>query len=284
MSASVRDIELTLGEPSHDRVIRGSVHDPAEAALGTILFCHGFKGFKDWGPWPHFASRLAARGWRVLRFNFSYCGVGPAGDRFDEPERFAVNTYGRELEDLNVVVARREEWDPNPEAPLGLIGHSRGGLVGLLFASEETSIEAAVTLGAPGRSFRFDDRARAEWRERGYHPIVNQRTGETLRLELSVLDDFEANSERYDVSRALARRSCPTLVIHGTEDSTVPPVEAEWIHEAVTAPRELVLIEGAGHTFNARHPFEEGSAPLLDVACDRAELWFRLQFRLQLRT
>ncbi|MEM7260706.1 MAG: hypothetical protein AAF488_01860, partial [Planctomycetota bacterium] len=106
---ATRDIEF---EVTADRTIRGTVHHPPELAGPSplVVLCHGFKGFKDWGPWPWFAAELASRGFVVHRFTFSLAGVGPALDRHDEPDKFARNTYGAEMEDLAMVLARREEW------------------------------------------------------------------------------------------------------------------------------------------------------------------------------
>ena len=37
-----------------------------------IIFCHGFKGFKDWGPWNLVAEHFAKAGFFFIKFNFSH--------------------------------------------------------------------------------------------------------------------------------------------------------------------------------------------------------------------
>jgi len=66
--------------------------------------CHGLKGFKDWGFFPYVVERLARAGFAAVSFNFSGSGVGGDGERFDELERFAHNTYSQELQDLHIVL------------------------------------------------------------------------------------------------------------------------------------------------------------------------------------
>ena len=62
------------GEP-----LRGDVWRAASSRRGSaIVICHGFKGFKDWGFFPHTARELAARtGYPAVTFNFSGSGIGP---------------------------------------------------------------------------------------------------------------------------------------------------------------------------------------------------------------
>jgi uncharacterized protein len=43
----------------------------------------------------------------------------------------------------------------------------------------------------------------------------------------------------------------PTLVIAGSADRIVPPEQSEQVFEAATEPRELVIVEGAGHNDRA---------------------------------
>ena len=71
---------------------------------------------------------------------------------------------------------------------------------------------------------------------------------------------------------AAARVAVPWLLVHGTADEAVPVEEAERL--AALQPRlKFERIEGAGHTFGARHPWA-GSTPELDRAMGRSIAWF----------
>ena len=39
-----------------------------------IIFCHGFKGYKDWGAWNLVAEAFSKAGFLFLKFNFSHNG------------------------------------------------------------------------------------------------------------------------------------------------------------------------------------------------------------------
>ncbi|MEM7164614.1 MAG: alpha/beta fold hydrolase [Planctomycetota bacterium] len=265
-------------EIAPDRIIRGTVELPPEDTLPApvVVFCHGFKGFKDWGGWPWLSRRLAARGFIVNRFNFSYCGVAHSDDLHDEPAKFSQNTYGLEIDDLRALLARRQEWGINDvpcRGTVGLLGHSRGGLVSLLYAPDDLTIGAVATLGAPGRSDRFDDEQVAEWRRVGKMEIPNARTGQLLHLDRSVLEDYESNRERYNVAAAIDRRAVPTMVIHAADDATVGIDEAHLIYNRVQAPRRLEVFPEGGHTFGTKHPFD-GTSEELEQVVDHAADWF----------
>ena len=40
-----------------------------------VVFCHGFKGFKDWGPFNKIADHFAQQDIIFVKFNFSYNGT-----------------------------------------------------------------------------------------------------------------------------------------------------------------------------------------------------------------
>lgn len=249
--------------------IRGNVHTGAR--LGeerpSIVICHGFKGFKDWGFFPPLAERLASAGFTAARFNFSGAGVSD-GDRFDQPERFGHDTFSRQREDLRAVV----DWLRAER--VGLFGHSRGAGVAILHAASDPRVGALVTWAAIGHAQRWDAEAVGRWRKEGRLDVVNQRTGEVLPLYTDVLDDLQRAGNALDIGLAARRMRAPWLIVHGTDDEAVPADEGRGLAEA--APREsteLLLVEGGGHTFGARHPWA-GSTPALDRAMDATVRWF----------
>jgi len=65
-----------------------------------IIFCHGYKGFKDWGAWNIMANAFAKQGFCFIKFNFSHNG-GTMEQPIDFPdlEAFANNNFIKELDD-----------------------------------------------------------------------------------------------------------------------------------------------------------------------------------------
>lgn len=259
---------FNLDRPPGD-LIRGDIRIPdGPPPRSAILVVHGFKGFKDWGFFPHVCRRLAAAGHSVVSFNASHNGVGEDLQSFSELDRFGANTFSLELDEVLWMLDQMGGRDLLPRRPdhVGLLGHSRGGGQAILAAGEHSRVEALATWAAVADFDRWSDETRAEWRSAGRVWVLNSRTGQQMPLDLTLLEDFEANRERLDIPTAAAALAVPWLVVHGTDDPTVSADEGRTL-AAAGANARLVLVEGAGHTFEARHPFE-GSTPELDRALD----------------
>lgn len=255
--------------------LRGDAWLPDDPAPGAaIVVCHGFKGFKDWGFFPHVSETLAARtGTLVVSFNFEGSGVRESTEEFDDLPAFARNTFTKELIDLEVIldglaVGRMGELEVPAATRFGLFGHSRGGATVILKAAVRRQVRALATWASIASAERYGAYAE-RWETGAAVHIHNSRTGQDMPLERHVLDDLRANGTRLDVLAAATSLSIPWAIVHGDEDESVPFTDAEALAAASGEGGRLVRIEGAGHGFGAGHPFE-GPTPELTRALDAA--------------
>ena len=233
-----------------------------------VVFCHGYKGFKDWGCWNLLAEYIAQSSMFFLKFNFSHNG-GTIKQPIDFPdlEAFGENNFSKELDDLDTVLnwitnlenAYSEEIDTSK---IILIGHSRGGGIVTIKTAEDKRITKLITLaGASDYKSRFPTGFEFEyWRKEGVAYIENARTKLQLPHYIQFYDDFVANETRLTISRAAKELNVPHLIIHGTTDETVPFYEAENIHSWNTNS-ELFAIEDANHVFGGSHPWLSKTLP-----------------------
>lgn len=248
----------------------------------TVVVCHGFKGFMEWGFFPHLAQLLASRGFTTVRFNFRGGGMRRGDDLVTDPEAFAHATIGGDVEDLEAVLAALDDGRIAAGRVdlerLGLLGHSRGGGTAILAAARHERLAALVTWSAVATFNRLTPEERAGWRRAGSVPVVNARTGQELRLDRSVLEDIEARADEYDLEAAAAARRAPWLILHGELDETVPPAEARRLAAAARPISRLEMVPGASHTFGATHPLA-GPTPQLIQALNQTQGWLRKQLR-----
>jgi dienelactone hydrolase len=249
----------------------------------VVIFVHGFKGFKNWGPFPAVCEKIAASGFISIAFNLSHNGVGDDLMNFTELDRFAENTFSRELDELGDVINEIimlknipiEESEIHSDA-IGILGHSRGGSLAILEAPRHRAVRAVTAWSAPSYFNRYTERQMTEWRKDGHAEIQNSRTGQTMRLNVSLLDDIEKNRGRLNIpisARALTSQEKGLLVIAGTEDLTVKPIESQEIYDAALKQfSELHIISNTGHTFGA-----EFSNPAIPAPMENA-LDFTLNF------
>ena len=244
----------------------------------TVVVCHGFKGFMEWGFFPHLAHLLAARGFTVVRFNFSGGGMRPGEELVSDTEAFAHATVGNDLSELEAVleaVAGGHVAAGRVDAErLGLFGHSRGGGTSILAAARTRRLAALVTWSAVATFDRLSEEEKAGWRQLGRVPVVNARTGQELELDRAVLQDLEAHADDYDLEAAASRRRAPWLIVHGVEDETVPLAEARQLAAAARGTSSLETVTGGSHTFGAVHPFSGPTAPLIQ-ALNLTQSWLR---------
>lgn len=242
----------------------------------TVIICHGFKGFMEWGFFPYAAELLALRGFTAIRFNFHGSGMAPGDELVTDGEAFRSATFGGDVADLLRVIEAAGSTIAGGRVDrerLGLLGHSRGGGAALLAAATSDRISALVTWAAVSTFDRMSDSDKEVWRRDGELPIVNARTGQTVPIGVDVLADLEANAERYDLLQAADRRAAPWLIVHGELDATVPFAEAGALHAAARPPVELHPITAGDHTLGARHPFA-GPTPALTRALNATQTWF----------
>lgn len=233
----------------------------------VVLFAHGFKGFKDWGHFNRIASHFANKGFVFIKFNFSHNGTTTdKPTEFADLEAFAKNNYTIEQDDidkvieelLNGILLPTEEFD---ESDINLLGHSRGGAMAIVKASEDDRIKRVATWGAI--SFigtRLDAKALRKWKKDGVTYFPNARTGQDMPMYYQILEDYETQKERYDVEKAAQRLKVPLLVVHGTKDETVPFAEAKILVSSAKNSK-LIEIEGANHVLGGKHPFLKERLP-----------------------
>jgi len=230
-----------------------------------LIFCHGYKGFKDWGPWNLMAHFFAKAGFCFVKFNFSHNG-GTANQPIDFPdlEAFGNNNYTKELNDLESVI----DWViSNPEIlkvsdlkKISLIGHSRGGGIVTIKAEEDPRIKNVISLAGVcdfgKRTATIGDLK--TWKERGVKYIENSRTKQQMPHYYQFYEDFKKNEKRLTIERATKLLKIPHLIIHGDSDTSVSINEAKNLHNW-NPKSKLKIIDGANHVFQTYHPWKKES-------------------------
>ena len=237
-----------------------------------IICVHGFKGFKDWGFWPYTGKFFAENGFFVLTFNFSHNGIGDNLKEFTELQKFADNTISLELDELDEITdAYLNNYFGNVKnLRLGILGHSRGGGEVILFASRKKQINAVVTWAAVANFNRYSKRQDKEWRKQGFFEVLNSRTKQLMRLNVSLLEDIQKNEQNLlNIEIAVNHLDKPLLLVHGEQDLTVQIKEAEKIYQNSNKEiTELYRIPSTGHTFDITHPFAK-SNPKFDSVLEK---------------
>ncbi len=232
-----------------------------------VIFCHGYKGFKDWGAWNLMASKFAETGFYFVKFNFAYNG-GTMEQPIDFPdlEAFGNNNYIKELDDLKAVIdwiTSNTDIKNNADITnINLIGHSRGGGIVLIKAEEDSRIKKVISLaGVSDYKVRFPKGNHFDtWKKEGIYYVENGRTKQQMPHYFQFYTNFVENEERLTIKRAVQHLKIPHLIIHGNADTSVSMEEAKRLHEW-NPKSKLEIIDGANHVFGASHPWNQDILP-----------------------
>ena len=197
--------------------------------LSPIVLCHGAGGSAR--SFDALRPALEMRGLRAL--SPAYPGrdevPGPAHATADE---IAENLRGRVPPDAGI-------W----------LGHSMGGAVAISRALAPSSPLRALVLVSTGARLRVHpmllEALRDDDRERLYQLFEDRSALDPLVPPATRYADWRA-ADSFDRMHDVARISCPTLVLVGSEDRLTPPKYARYLAEAVPNAR-LEILDGAGH-------------------------------------
>jgi pimeloyl-ACP methyl ester carboxylesterase len=233
-----------------------------------VIFCHGYKGFKDWGAWNLVAEAFMKANVFFVKFNFSHNG-GTVDQPIDFPdlEAFAENNYSKELEDLDDMITfltsvENEFLDQIDINNISVIGHSRGGGISILKTNEDQRIKKLITWASVSS---FGKRTSTtgnleQWKKDGVKYVLNGRTNQKMPHNFQFYLDFKANEQRLNIEKAVKNISVPHLIIHAKDDPSVLYQEAINLNNW-NPKSELFTIDNSNHVFDAKHPWKEKDMP-----------------------
>ena len=234
----------------------------------VVIFCHGYKGYKDWGAWNLVAERFAEEGCFFLKFNFSHNGGTPKNPiDFPDLEAFAQNNFTKELDDLedilNFISTTDSFGNELNQNHISLIAHSRAAGIILIKASEKSRVKNVITWAGVSdfkARFQIGSSQFNDWKEKGITYIENSRTKQLMPHYFQFFQDFSANENRLTIKLAVKKLNIPLLVVQGSDDTTVIEAEASLLHQ--WSPKsELEIIKNGDHSFGTIHPWKERELP-----------------------
>ena len=201
----------------------------------SLVISHGFPNLKREGgalsarSFPELAERIATEmGWMVLVYTFRGCGDSDGdfsllGWRDD---LLAASRFLREIDGVKGV------W---------CAGFGTGGALSICAAALDDRIRGVATLGAPAD---FDD-----WAHHPRRLLMHARDTGIIRSS-SYPPQFDAWAREIREVRAVDAvedlRPRPLLVLHGSDDESVPVFDARVIAEE-HGEADLRIIDGGGH-------------------------------------
>lgn len=187
-------------------------HSPNRPAVASVIYFHGNGGNLSYCDWV--GAELAARGLDILVFD--YRGYGRSeGEPVGERELYADADAAYDF------VTKERGVEPGK---LMLYGQSLGTAAAIDLASRRECGALVVESGLSSAA----DMAGAimPWLPRFVRGLTKNKL---------------------DSASKIARVSCPVLVVHGGRDDLIPVEQGRRLFDAAREPKQLKIIEGAGH-------------------------------------
>ena len=250
-------IDGSAGKPILiDATFKANAH-----AKQVVVFCHGFKGFKDWGPFNKIANHFADNDIVFVKFNFSFNGTTTNDPvNFCDLKAFGNNNFCKELDDLSLVL----DWIENCQelkgeintSKISLFGHSRGGSIVMLKTAEDRRVGKVISWASPSNFLeRLPKKEKlVKWKELGVAYIYNGRTKQNMPMYFQFYENCIKFAKRLNIQNAVSKMSIPHLLVHGNEDPTVLLSEAVNI-KSWNPDIDLHIIDGANHVLGGFHPY-----------------------------
>ena len=204
-------------------------HEGEKGSKNIVALGHGVTGNKDRPFVVALGEGLAAAGIPALRFSFSGNGTSEG--------KFTDSTISKEVDDLGAVLDHLNEYT------VCYVGHSMGGAVGVLRASEDKRIQLLVSLAGMVHTKAFAQREFGD-----VTPDEGFMWDEPdCPLSQAYMDDLTQINTVVDLSPQI---TIPWLLVHGDEDDIVPIKDSHDILAKANSQAQLITLEGANHVFS----------------------------------
>ncbi|NND64810.1 MAG: alpha/beta fold hydrolase [Gammaproteobacteria bacterium] len=244
-------MKLSIQSPNGRLAANLDLPENRPSQAPTVIACHGFGGAKESGKILLLSQRLANAGIATLRFDFSGHGEPPHNSEGD----IDTFTISRGVNDLKAVIDFAIEHSDIDQQNIGFYGTSIGANV-LLWAladhfsnlDREISIKS-MTLLAPladlvGAVIRNEgENALKHWQQQGF--IEEKFDERVVRWHYDAIVDAQSK-DTYQLAKNI---KTPTLLIHGSEDQSVPVEQSQKLIAAMGQHAVLNILDGVGHRF-----------------------------------
>lgn len=218
--------------------IVGQLFLPDETAeYPVVCLCHGVPSGAPPDPsdggYPELAEHICNQDYAVFFFNFR--GTGDSGGNMD------ILAWTR---DLDAVVDYLWDLKNIKKSCFYLVGFSAGAAVSIFVAARDKRISGVVACASPADFGVFLESGKPEEIINRYRTIGAIRDDDFPPSIQGWFDNLDQVTPTRHVAGITPR---PLLIIHGSQDETVPVKHAHELFEKAGMPKKLVVIDGAGH-------------------------------------
>ncbi|MAG60730.1 hypothetical protein CL619_02980 [archaeon] len=199
----------------------------------AIIFCHGFTSNKDRERHIQNAETLHQASYTVIRFDFGGCGKSEGAD---------ILVAGQ-VEDLHSIIAFLKT---KGFSRFALVAESLGALIALKSFNKDIItivLWVPVTDEVDSTLEKFIIKRNESVTEHNEDFVVHKKDGRMHKIPKNYFEERQTINQQ----ELCENMTCPVLIIHGDEDTTVPLEMSKRAIQYFSRESKLEIIEGMDH-------------------------------------
>ncbi len=229
---------------SADKDIAAVIHYPEPPTDRLAILCPGYLDTKDYPNLVKLAKTLVLCGCTVVRFD-------PSGTWGSEG---SISDYltSQYLDDIRSILEYMLGQKNYAHIILG--GHSRGGMVSILYAAQDPRISLVLGI-MPSSGRPLTPPQLEEWERNGFSISLRDIPGSSEQKEFKVPYAYIIDRNNFNVVEEVKKVHVPIILMAGELDDIVPQEDVKRIFDQANEPKRFVLLNGIGHDYR-RNPTE----------------------------
>lgn len=226
--------------------IAAVVHYPKNKTDKLAILCPGYLDSKDYDHLKTLAEDLAKEGYTVVRFD--PIGVWESGGNISD---YSTTEY---LKDIEIVLNYMLKQNNFKHILIG--GHSRGGMVSILYAARDSRISKVLGIMPSSLYMDKNDNRVLEAKKIGFSTSYRDLPeNKDQKKEFSVPYSHFLDNLKYNRLKAVRGIKVPIILVAGELDKMSPAEKVREIFGNANEPKEFILIPGIGHHYR-KNPSE----------------------------
>lgn len=221
--------------------IRGVVNKPDfSGKFPCVVFCHGFTGNKIEHHFMFVDIARALEKLNIAAVRFDFTGSGESDGNFKEM------TITTEVEDCEAVLEYCKTLDYVDRENINILGFSMGGTIAIINSAKHLDIIKNTILISPATDMYGLFIAAVREEKLDILLEKNYVNFDGNLLSKKAIDD----AFNYRIFDYIKKMKQNILIVHGTNDESVPPMSSEKIKEILKNKVQLKFVRGAGHCYS----------------------------------
>ena len=223
----------------------GVLYNPnSKGRFPIVIYCHGYRSTKESGKVKPLAEKLTSKNISLFAFDFS--GRGESDGKFED------TTITQYIDDLKYAIGHISKLTDK----LGIIGNSLGGLVSLQETAKNKRIKVLALLSPVSyfptkKKNGFTPNNIKEWKKKRYTFTKSERFGK-MKINYSYYKD----GLKYGNYSVYEDIKIPVLIIHGTNDESVPISYSEKLIKHIKN-HKFIALKRADHNYTKKKDFDK---------------------------